>query len=215
MALAPSPASRHDDHVLLALDDELETLAGPRRGRRRAGCAVGRWSQACSRVAATIGSASAYERRWSCLRRAPTRSAAWRRPARHVPACPAGRTRADRASISGQVESDAVILDDQRDLIGPPLENDLDVAGARVLGDVVERFLRDAVERRLDLRCETIGRQAGGVQLGGDVHPHRPVLNVVRERRAQAEVVERGRPQLPDQMIDVAIELLRHLSRAR
>src|SRR5688572_1992463 len=66
---------------------------------------------------------------------------------------------------SGQVETDAVILDDQRDLIGPPLENDLHVAGARVLGDVVEGLLRDPVERRLDLGGETVGRQAGGMKL--------------------------------------------------
>ena len=43
----------------------------------------------------------------------------------------------------------------------------------------------------------------------GIVDARRPVLHVVGERGAQAEVVERGRAQLPDQMIDVAIELLR------
>ena len=81
--------------------------------------------------------------------------------------------------------------------------------GARVLGDVGQRFLRDAVERRFGFRGEPIVEQAGGVQLGGDADALRPVLHVVGERRAQAEIVERGGPQLPDEMIDVAVELLR------
>src|SRR6185503_7377408 len=38
----------------------------------------------------------------------------------------------------GRIESYAIILHDQRHVIGPSLENDLDVAGTRVLGDVVE-----------------------------------------------------------------------------
>src|SRR5690349_11964937 len=35
-----------------------------------------------------------------------------------------------------RVEADAVVLDDEHDLIRPPLENHLDVARARVFGDV-------------------------------------------------------------------------------
>ena len=46
-------------------------------------------------------------------------------------------------------------------------------------------------------------------------HARRPVLDVVGERRAQAEIVERRRPKLPDEVIDVAIELLRDCLRAR
>ena len=39
-----------------------------------------------------------------------------------------------------------------------------------------------------------------------DVHALRPVLDVVGQRCSEAEVVERSRPQLPDQVIDVPIE---------
>ena len=46
------------------------------------------------------------------------------------------------------------------------------------------------------------------MQLGVDAHPLRPVLDVVGERRAQAEVVERGGSQLPDELIDVPVEPL-------
>src|SRR5688572_24814482 len=52
---------------------------------------------------------------------------------------------------SAGIESYAIVLDDERDVIGAPLEDDFDMAGFGVLGDVVERFLGDAVERGLDL----------------------------------------------------------------
>ena len=94
-------------------------------------------------------------------------------------------------------------------MIGAPLEDDLDVLGPRVLGDVGERFLRDAVERRFGFRGQPIVEQSRRVQLGRDADAPRPVLDVVGQRRPQAEIVERRRPQLPDEMIDVAVELLR------
>ncbi len=81
--------------------------------------------------------------------------------------------------------------------------------GARVLRDVGQRFLRDAVERRLGFRREPFVEEAGRVELGRDVDAPRPVLNVVGEGRAQAEVVERGRAELPDELVDVAIDLAR------
>ena len=55
-------------------------------------------------------------------------------------------------------ESHAVVFDDQRHLIRPALENDFDVAGAGVLGDVVERFLGNSVQRGFDLGGESLGR---------------------------------------------------------
>jgi hypothetical protein len=44
------------------------------------------------------------------------------------------------------IEADAVVLDDQDDDVIAALEHHVDSAGVRVLGDVGERFLRDAVE---------------------------------------------------------------------
>jgi hypothetical protein len=71
----------------------------------------------------------------------------------------------------GRVKADAVILDDQEDLIGSAFENDFDMSGMRVLGDVVQRLLRDAVQRRLDFRGEALGAQAGGMEFCGDFYP--------------------------------------------
>ena len=41
--------------------------------------------------------------------------------------------------------------------------------------------------------------------------PRGPVLNVVCQRGAQAQIVERSRTKLPDELIDIAIESLRDL----
>ena len=134
-----------------------------------------------------------------------------RRRAPRAPACRAARIPVPRAPFIVGIEPHAVVLDDEEDRVGASLEDDVDALGARVLGDVGQRFLRDAVERRLDLGGEAIVEQARGVQLGRDADAPRPVLDVVGERGAQAEVVERGRAKLPDELIDVAIELLRDL----
>jgi hypothetical protein len=95
-------------------------------------------------------------------------------------------------------------------VIGAALEDDFDVIGARVLGDVVERFLRDSIEGGFDLGRQAIVGETRGVEIGRHAHARRPVLQVVGQRRAQAEIVECRRPQLPHQVIDVAIELLGH-----
>ena len=107
------------------------------------------------------------------------------------------------------IEADAIVFDDEQHRIRLTLEYDVDARCARVLGDVGERLLRDAIERRLGFRWQPIVEQPGHVQLCRNVDTPRPVLDVVGECRAQAEVVERGRPQLPDELIDVTIELPR------
>ena len=119
------------------------------------------------------------------------------------------------APALARIEAHAVVLDDQQDVIGAALEDDLDVLRLRVLGDVGQRLLRDAIERRLGLGRQPIVEQSRRVQLGRRCRARRPVLDVVGQRRAQAEIVERGRPELPDEMIDVAIERCATASSAR
>ena len=88
--------------------------------------------------------------------------------AEQAEAAPVGVVHLDR------IEPHAVVLDDQRYLIRPALENDFDVAGPCVFGDVVERFLGDPVQRRFDLRSESLRRQPSGVELDGHGHANRP-----------------------------------------
>ena len=77
-----------------------------------------------------------------------------------------------------------------------------------MLGDIGQRFLRDAVKRRLGLGREAFVEQPRGMQLRGDPCATRPGVDVARQRCLQTEVVERGRSKLPDQVIDVSIELV-------
>ena len=48
------------------------------------------------------------------------------------------------------------------------------------------------------------------MQLGGNPGSRRPVAHVIGERSRQSQVVEHRRPQLPHQMLNVAIEALHH-----
>ena len=106
-----------------------------------------------------------------------------------------------------RVEPHAVVFDDQHDEIVAPFEDDFDAAGARMLGDVGECFLRDSVERGFGFGRQTIVHKSGGVQLRANGAALRPVLNVIAKRGQQAQVVERRRPELPHQVLDVAVEL--------
>ena len=85
---------------------------------------------------------------------------------------------------------------------------------AGVLGDVGHGFLRDAIQRRFDFRREPLVQRPDVCNSRGNVDARRPVLHVVRQRRPQAEVVEGCRPELPDEMVDVAIEALGDASSA-
>src|SRR5205085_1390085 len=60
-----------------------------------------------------------------------------------------------------RVEADAVVFDDEHGLRAAPFEDDGDARGLRVLADVVERLLRDAVEAGLGLWREP---EAAGVE---------------------------------------------------
>ena len=110
---------------------------------------------------------------------------------------------------SARIEADAIVFDDEQDLVAAAFEDDVDVRRPRVLGDVGQRLLRDAVQRRFRFRGQPIVEQARGVQLRRDADPLRPVLDIVRQRRPQPEIVERRRAQLPHQMVDVPVDLLR------
>ena len=88
----------------------------------------------------------------------------------------------------------------------------LDLPGLRVLDDVRQRLLHDAVERGLDLRRRAARRRAAP-----RARPSMPGLLAKRrreplERRDEAEVVERLRPQLDREPADV---LQRRRRRAR
>ena len=122
--------------------------------------------------------------------------------------------------VAVRVKAHAVVLDDEEDVIGAPLEDDLDAPCAEYLATLVSASCAMRYKRRLDVRREPIVEQARRVQARGNADALRPVLDVVGQRGPQAEVVERGRAELPDELIHVPIEapgdrLEGHRSRVR
>src|ERR1044071_1503357 len=103
------------------------------------------------------------------------------------------------------VEANPVVLHDQEDGVMAPLEEYVDRACARVLGGVVERFLRDSIQRRLDVGREPF-IDSRGVQARGNADTSGPVLGVIGQRGPEAEVVECRRAELPCEPIHVVIE---------
>ena len=82
----------------------------------------------------------------------------------------------------------------------------LDPAGAAVAGGVGERLLGDPVDDQLGVVAE-VGEVALGAELGLDLTA-RELLDLARDRRRQAEVVERGRAQLAGEREQLAHRLV-------
>src|SRR6266540_1033405 len=57
---------------------------------------------------------------------------------------------------AGWIEPNAVILDDERQILGAPLQHDVDMVRSRVLDHVVQRLLRKAINRGFELRRQAI-----------------------------------------------------------
>ena len=60
----------------------------------------------------------------------------------------------------GGIESDPVVFHDERDVLVRVLEDDIHTFRSRVLDDIVERFLRETVNRRLCFQWQapSVGR---------------------------------------------------------
>ena len=102
-------------------------------------------------------------------------------------------------------EAAAVVLDHGGDRAAAASEDDADRARLGVLDDVRQRLLHDPVERRLDVARQPVA----DVRLEVDAHPGLLGEGVAQalERRDEAEVVERLRPQLDREAADVVQRL--------
>ena len=106
-------------------------------------------------------------------------------------------------SIAAASKPTAIVFHNQRDVVGPALEQEADPFGVGVAEDVGERLARDAVKGGLHFP-----RQAPrGHALAIKVHRHaaqgRPFVRVTAQRHFQAEVIQRGRAQFPGQAMQV------------
>ncbi len=100
------------------------------------------------------------------------------------------------------IESPSVVFDHHGCRPFTTDEQNADVGGLRMLDDVGQRFLDDSIQRCLDF-----GRQPLVSELRFERDPNfgrfREGLHQSLERRYEAEVVERFRPQLNSQATDV------------
>ena len=110
------------------------------------------------------------------------------------------------------IEADAVVFDDQEDLIAPPFEYDIDLAGSRVLGRVGQRFPEQSCSSVVSVSDGS--RSPSSPELWNSTATSgapRPVLHIVRQGGAESEIVEGCRPQFPDELVHVAIQPLSDL----
>ena len=93
------------------------------------------------------------------------------------------------------IESVAVVLDHRRHGGVSARDGDADPAGARVLDDVRQRLLHNAVESGLDLARQPLLTERG-VEVDADARLLGERLRQPLECGDEAEVVEHGRPKL-------------------
>src|SRR5688572_23819145 len=105
------------------------------------------------------------------------------------------------------VETFAIVLNDNLHLIGPALDDQTDAARAGMLENVGERFLHDPIGSCLDRRGQALPRPSRRVKINLDVGRRGPLLDVVGEGAQQPQIVERGRPQFQGEVVNLLSNL--------
>jgi hypothetical protein len=90
------------------------------------------------------------------------------------------------------IKSAAVVFDDGLDVTEGTMQNNADVFRAGMFSDVIERFLNDAVEGRLNLGRNSRRRVLAGFDIHFDPAPRRPCRGEIADGFDQTEVVQGG-----------------------
>ena len=203
-------------HVGLAVDQQLAAHGARSRDRRRAGSRSG---VVCSAmVASLLDSAGRAMRRKMVVPLPGVDSISSVAPTSDARSCMPEQAEAVGVRLASGVASNPTPLSSTMsdDRVAAALEDDVDASRA---ASAWRRWSTlPARSGRASFRCpeRAVRRRSPDTwRSAGNADAPRPVLHVVGERRAQTEVVECRRAQLPHQLIDVAIELPRDLSRAR
>src|SRR5207248_969014 len=110
-----------------------------------------------------------------------------------------------------RADAAAVVLDRQPQRSSAGVQRDGARSSAAVLRDVAERLLRDAIDAELDLGREPRIKSLG--QLRANAAAMREVAQVRRQRRRQAEVVQRRRVKQLRHVADAAQRVLADVAR--
>ena len=113
-----------------------------------------------------------------------------------------------RKVVFSAFEADAVILDDERHGAVTRFEQHVDAARVRVLGDVRQRFLGDAVESDLGLARHRVRLERVALVLDLDAVVFRPLVDVAGKRDGETQVIEDGGAQLPGEERDFGVDAL-------
>ena len=110
-------------------------------------------------------------------------------------------------------ESDPVVFDHEHEGLAALLQQDVHRLGLGVLGDVVQRFLADAIHARFQFRREAHGVMGSRMKRGPDAGVPRPLLDVRVHDPGEAEFIQRRRSQLPREEIDTPVDTRQHAER--
>jgi hypothetical protein len=90
------------------------------------------------------------------------------------------------------IKSAAVVFDDDLNVPGGALQNNADVFRAGMFSHVIERFLNDAVDCRLNLSRNPGRRVLVEFDIHFDAPPRRPCRGEIADGFDQTEVVQGG-----------------------
>ena len=115
--------------------------------------------------------------------------------------------------FAGQIEPAAVVLDRQPQHRIAAIDDDTDGSGlGRVLGHVGESLLDDAIDRRAHLLGQLVDPGIAAMKVGRYAVAFAPVRNVGGERAGHAELVKRGGPQFPGDVVQRLAHLIELLA---
>ena len=96
-----------------------------------------------------------------------------------------------RAGFS-RIESAAIVFDDGLDVTNRTMEDNAGAFRAGMFNHIIECFLNDSVERRLDLARNSGRHVLTGLDLHFDAAPDGPCCGEIADGFNQTQVVERG-----------------------
>lgn len=108
------------------------------------------------------------------------------------------------------VKSNAIVFHQQSSLIAPTDQHHTGTAGAGMTGRIVQGLLRDPVQHDLHRRGQPLfsGLDAHALKVHRHTMPLGHVFRVAAQRRAQPQIVEQRRPQVPGHPMHLCNQLL-------
>ena len=112
------------------------------------------------------------------------------------------------------LKPDAIVFDNERQVFAAQFEQNVDRSRARMLGNIVQRFLGDTVDACLHFGSKSLQIAWSRVEHGRDAGVARPLFDIGLEHSGQAKFVQRRWSQFPGNEVDVLSDTRQHLQGA-